>query len=585
MLNLSAFCEQMLIHEHACVAIDKDMPLDRAAVIGCAVTTGAGTIFNACAVVPGETVAVVGCGGVGLAAINAAKIAGAGKVIAVDPVPEKRKLAEVLGATHSVDAMAEDAVEQIVRISGGGVHHAIEAVGRQASADLAVKILRRGGTATILGMMPLDCKVGLGAMDLLSGKKLQGAIMGMNHFPVDLPRLVDFYMRGLLDLDTIIAERIGLDQVNEGFDKMRAGTFGTQRDRVRLMTEDIPIDFDKEMVGTIAVPERDQLDLDRLTGWFEGNVDGFAGPISYSKFKGGQSNPTYRIDTPGRSYVLRRQPFGKLLPSAHAVDREYTAMHALGPTGFPGAEDLRTMRRSRGHRRQVLRHGPGRRTLAVERRAARHGPEADRREIYNAMIDTMADLHTKDPVAIGLGDYGKPTDYCARQIARWTKQYKLSETEHMPQMERLIEWLPQTIPPQHESSVVHGDYRLDNMIFDKDANRVLAVLDWELSTLGDPIADFSYLMLNWHNPADGRAGLLGLDLEAARHSHAGGGGRTLCRAHRLSGAADGLVFRLQPVPARRHHAGHQEARDRWNRVIGPRQADERAGRPADRARA
>ena len=224
MLNLSAFCERMLIHENACVAIDKDMPLDRAAIIGCAVTTGAGTIFNACSVVPGEAVAVVGCGGVGLAAINAAKIAGAGKVIAIDPITEKRELAEVLGATHTVDAMADDAVEQVMRISAGGVHHAIEAVGRQASADLAVKLLRRGGTATILGMMPLDCKVGLGAMDLLSGKKLQGAIMGMNHFPVDLPRLVDFYMRGLLDLDTIIAERIPLEKINEGFEKMKQGT-------------------------------------------------------------------------------------------------------------------------------------------------------------------------------------------------------------------------------------------------------------------------------------------------------------------------------------------------------------------------
>ena len=223
MLNLSAFSEQMLIHEHACVAIDKDMPLDRAAVIGCAVTTGAGTIFNAANVTPGETVLVVGCGGGGPAAINAAKIAGAGKVIAADPLPEKRELAKVLGATHSVDALAEDAAKQIIDISGGGVHYGIEAVGRQASADLAVASLRRGGTAIILGMMPLDCKVGLGAMDLLSGKKLQGAIMGENHFPVDLPRLVDFYMRGLLDLDTIIAERIPLEDINKGFEKMRDG--------------------------------------------------------------------------------------------------------------------------------------------------------------------------------------------------------------------------------------------------------------------------------------------------------------------------------------------------------------------------
>lgn len=223
MLNLSAFAEQMLIHEHACVKIDPDMPLDRAAVIGCAVTTGAGTVFNACKLVPGETVAVIGCGGVGLAAINAAKIAGAGMVIAVDPVPAKRELAKTLGATHAVDAMAEDAVGQIVELTKGGVHHAIEAVGRQASADLACKVLRRGGTATILGMMPLDCKVGLGALDLLSGKKLQGAIMGMNRFPVDLPRLVDFYMRGLLDLDTIISERIPLKDVNQGFEKMKQG--------------------------------------------------------------------------------------------------------------------------------------------------------------------------------------------------------------------------------------------------------------------------------------------------------------------------------------------------------------------------
>ncbi len=223
MLNLSAFAEQMLIHEHACVKIDPEMPLDRAAVIGCAVTTGAGAVFNACDLVPGETVAVIGCGGVGLAAINAARIAGAGQIIACDPVPAKRELAKTLGATDAVDALADGAVEQVVALSKGGVHHAIEAVGRPASAELACKVLRRGGTATILGMMPLDCKVGLGALDLLSGKKLQGAIMGMNRFPVDLPRLVDFYMRGLLDLDTIISERIALEDVNEGFEKMKQG--------------------------------------------------------------------------------------------------------------------------------------------------------------------------------------------------------------------------------------------------------------------------------------------------------------------------------------------------------------------------
>ena len=223
MLNLSAFAEMMLIHEHACVAINPEMPLDRAAVIGCAVTTGAGTIFNACKVTPGETVAVIGCGGVGLATINAAKIAGAGRIIAADPMPEKRELAIKLGATDVIDALDPDAAKQIQEMTKGGVHHAIEAVGRPASGDLAVASLRRGGTATILGMMPLSHKVGLSAVDLLSGKKLQGAIMGGNHFPVDLPRLVDFYMRGLLDLDTIIAERIPLEGINEGFEKMKAG--------------------------------------------------------------------------------------------------------------------------------------------------------------------------------------------------------------------------------------------------------------------------------------------------------------------------------------------------------------------------
>jgi S-(hydroxymethyl)glutathione dehydrogenase/alcohol dehydrogenase len=223
MLNLSAFAEMMLVHEHACVAINRDMPLDRAAVIGCAVTTGAGAIFNACKLTPGETVTVVGCGGVGLATINAAKIAGAGRIIAADPIAEKRELALKLGATDVIDASAPDAAKQIIALTKGGVDHAIEAVGRPQSAALAVASIRRGGTATILGMLPLAERVSLSAMDLLSGKKLQGAVMGMNRFPVDLPRLVDFYMRGLLDLDTIIAERIPLDQINAGFDKMKAG--------------------------------------------------------------------------------------------------------------------------------------------------------------------------------------------------------------------------------------------------------------------------------------------------------------------------------------------------------------------------
>ena len=223
MLNLSAYAEMMLVHEHACVAIDREMPMDRAALLGCAVTTGAGAIFNAAAIVPGETVCVVGCGGIGLAAVNAAKIAGAGKIIAIDPVTEKRDIAERLGATHVVDAMSETAADEVVEISRGGVDHSIEAVGRPQSAATAVKVLRRGGTATILGMMPLGEKVGLSALDLLADKKVQGALMGRNHFPVDIPRLVDFYQRGLLDLDTIIADRLPLERINDAFDELRKG--------------------------------------------------------------------------------------------------------------------------------------------------------------------------------------------------------------------------------------------------------------------------------------------------------------------------------------------------------------------------
>ena len=223
MLNLSAYAEQMLVHEHACVAIDREMPLDRACLLGCAVTTGAGAVFNTADVTPGETVCIIGCGGIGLAAVNAARIAGAGRIIALDPVPEKRRIAEKLGATHTIDALSETAADEVVAITRGGVHHAIEAVGRAQSAATAVKVLRRGGTATILGMMPLSEKVGLSALDLLSGKRLQGGFMGSNRFPVDLPRLVDFYQRGLLDLDTIIGERMPLERINHAFDELRKG--------------------------------------------------------------------------------------------------------------------------------------------------------------------------------------------------------------------------------------------------------------------------------------------------------------------------------------------------------------------------
>jgi len=222
-LNLSAFAEQMLVHENACVAISKEMPLDRAALLGCAVITGAGAIFNDSRVRPGESVAVIGAGGIGLAAINAAKIAGAGTILAIDPVPEKRELALKLGATHALDAMAEGLAKDVLKLTGGGVHYAIEAVGRPNTAELAWNILRRGGTATILGMIAPGGNVSLPGPTFLTGKKIQGSLLGSTRFPIDMPRLVQMYLDGLLDLDTMVAERIRVEEVNDALEKLRKG--------------------------------------------------------------------------------------------------------------------------------------------------------------------------------------------------------------------------------------------------------------------------------------------------------------------------------------------------------------------------
>ncbi|MBR0551431.1 Zn-dependent alcohol dehydrogenase [Stakelama marina] len=223
-LNLSAFSEMMLVHENACVAISKEMPLDRAALLGCAVITGAGSVFNDSKVKPGESVAVIGAGGIGLSAINAAKIAGAGQIIAIDPVPEKRALAEKMGATHSFDAAADDLVKQVLGLTEGGVHYAIEAVGRPNTAELAWNILRRGGTATILGMIAPGNSVSIPGPTFLTGKKMQGSLLGSTQFPTDMPRLVQMYLDGKLDLDTMVAETIRLEDINSAFDKLREGS-------------------------------------------------------------------------------------------------------------------------------------------------------------------------------------------------------------------------------------------------------------------------------------------------------------------------------------------------------------------------
>ena len=222
-LNLSSFAEQMLIHEHACTAIRKDMPLDRAALLGCSVTTGYGAVVHTSGVRPGETVAVIGCGGVGLSAINGAAIAGAGRIIAIDVVPGKENFARAFGATDFINAAETDAVKAVIELTKGGVHHSFEALGMTKTAEQAFNMLRRGGTANIIGMIPIGQSISLMGAAFLGEKRIQGSMMGSNRFPVDMPRLVDFYMNGKLNLDEMVSRRLKLDQVNEAFDEMKRG--------------------------------------------------------------------------------------------------------------------------------------------------------------------------------------------------------------------------------------------------------------------------------------------------------------------------------------------------------------------------
>ena len=222
-LNLSSFAEQMLIHEHACVAIRKDMPLDRAALIGCGVMTGVGSVFHTANVRPGETVAVIGCGGIGLAAINGAAIAGAGRIIAIDMSKSKDNMARHFGATDFICASETDAVKEVLEMTKGGVHHSFEAVGLTKTAEQAFGMLKRGGDATIIGMIPVGQSISLPGVAFLGEKKIQGSAMGSNHFPVDMPRMVDMYMNGKLLLDDMISRRVKLEQVNEAFAEMKRG--------------------------------------------------------------------------------------------------------------------------------------------------------------------------------------------------------------------------------------------------------------------------------------------------------------------------------------------------------------------------
>ena len=267
--------------------------------------------------------------------------------------------------------------------------------------------------------------------------------------------------------------------------------------------------------GTKEVAERLRFDVGRLESYLRDHVEGFAGPITVQQFKGGQSNPTYLIETPARRYVLRRKPPGKLLPSAHAVDREHRVMSALHAQGFPVPEPILYCADEAviGTAFFVMSHVDGRVFWEAEMPSSN---PAERAAVYDAMNTTLARLHSYDPAAIGLADYGRGENYVARQIERWSKQFRASETEKIEDMERLMEWLPAHLPPPQPPRIVHGDYRLDNMIIAPDSPKILAVLDWELSTLGDPQADFSYHLMQWHMPPSeaGTGSLVGFDLAA-----------------------------------------------------------------------
>ena len=268
-----------------------------------------------------------------------------------------------------------------------------------------------------------------------------------------------------------------------------------------------------QFAGSGPVQERHRFDVAGLEAWLARHLAGFAGPLQVAQFKGGQSNPTFLLGTPTQSYVLRRKPPGTLLPSAHAIEREYRVMTALRATDVPVpqtfvlCDDASVI----GTAFYVMAHVPGR--ILWDPALPDMAP-AERAAIFDSMNRVIAVLHRVDIGRAGLADYGKPGNYFARQISRWTAQYRASETEPIDAMERLIEWLPQHIPADDATALVHGDYRLDNLVFHPSEPRVVAVLDWELSTLGHPMADFAYHAMAWDIPAGEMRGLAGLDLAA-----------------------------------------------------------------------
>ena len=276
-------------------------------------------------------------------------------------------------------------------------------------------------------------------------------------------------------------------------------------------------DFD-HFVGTQAVVGKHAFDMAALSAWLENNLAGYAGPLTVESFKGGQSNPTYKLITPTRSYVMRAKPgpVAKLLPSAHAVEREYAVMRGLAGTAVPVPEMLVLCEDESviGRAFYIMEFIAGR--ILWDQTLPGMEP-AERKAIYTEMNRVISALHLVDFAAQGLASYGRPGNYFERQIARWSKQYQASITQPIPEMDQLIAWLPHHIPAMAKSetmvSIVHGDFRLDNMIFHPTEPRILAVLDWELSTLGHPLADFSYHAMAWNIPPGTFRGIAGIDVE------------------------------------------------------------------------
>jgi aminoglycoside phosphotransferase (APT) family kinase protein len=260
--------------------------------------------------------------------------------------------------------------------------------------------------------------------------------------------------------------------------------------------------------GTQRIAPALSFDIRRLERYLLDHLAGFAVPIQVEQFKGGQSNPTYFIDARSGRYVLRRKPPGRLLPSAHAIEREYRVTKALYRAGFPVPRPLILCEEADviGTAFYVMDYVGGR--VFWEPHAPGIGAD-ERKELFDSLNETIAKLHMIDFTALNLGDFGRPQGYVARQVKRWSEQYRASQTQVIEEMDRLMEWLPQVLPEQSQAALIHGDFRLDNCIIDAGEPRVIAVLDWELSTIGDPIADFTYQLMQWHMPADTQGGGVG----------------------------------------------------------------------------